>query len=36
MVNVDISLSLLCVYFICVNGCLIYIGVNLSFYVPWQ
>jgi hypothetical protein len=34
MVNLDISLSLLRVYLICVDGCLIYIGVNSSLYVP--
>jgi hypothetical protein len=32
--NVEISLSLLCDYF--VDGCLIYVGVNHSFYVPQQ
>lgn len=34
MINVDISWSLLCVYFICIEGCLIYFGVNHGFYVP--
>jgi hypothetical protein len=34
VVNVDISLSLVRVYFIYIDGCLIYLGVNRSFYVP--
>ena len=33
-VNVDISVSLLRDYFIGIDGCLMYIGVNRSFYVP--
>jgi len=36
LVNVDISLSLLSVFFICVDECLIYIGVNCSFCVLRQ
>jgi len=35
VVKIDISLSLLCVCFIC-DECLIYVGVNHSFYVPRQ
>ena len=34
MVNVDISLSLLHVYFVCIDGCILYLSVNHSFYVP--
>jgi len=34
LVNVDIPLSLLRVYFICIDVCLIYLGVNRSHYVP--
>jgi hypothetical protein len=36
MVSVNIYLSLLRVYFICFDGCLIHISVNRSFYVPRQ
>jgi hypothetical protein len=34
MVIVDNSLSLLLVYFMCIDGCHIYLGVKISSYVP--